>query len=448
MNRMRRPTENTGRHFGQRAERTYVTAALLLCGVIGCTDTVPFLVVEDVIDGNRDPSVTSTLGKTSGEPNGAFSQPVVAVFDGGGVARLQGTVDSFGSSLDLDVFLIGRLNVGDRVIVDADTPRSQLDVSIALFDTEQRLVAENDDRSSFPDLDLDSYIDWIARHDGNSYYLVVTASAFAATGGFSGTYAIDVQVTPGSIVPGPAEQILLLDFDGGEITAPDGTLSVVEPFDVERISPVYAGQSETIKEGIRSTMEQNFQRFNVTIVTTDDPPLSGNVTVSTILFGGFSDSAFGIAPQGIDLYNVDFCDDAVVFTESFAPNGLFTFVPTARKMAIAIANIATHEAGHLLGLNHTSDDLDIMDDQSAADAFLEDQEFIEAPLSPDIMPIGTQDGALLLSEIVGLRDGFALRPLTIVLAPQHAKIRGVHKGTTVGVHSGTQRRLKALRAGS
>ena len=213
VNKMRRPTEYPCRHCGQRVERTCVTAALLLCGVIGCTGTVPIPGTDDVIDGNRDTSVTSTLGKTSGEPNGAFFQPVVAVFDAGGVARLQGTVDSSGSSRDLDVFLIGRLNIGDRVIVDADTTGSLLDISIALFDTEQRLVAENDDRSDFPDLDLDSYIDWIARHAGNSYYLVVTGSTFAGTGRFAGTYTIDVQVTPGSIVPEPAEQILPLRLD-------------------------------------------------------------------------------------------------------------------------------------------------------------------------------------------------------------------------------------------
>ena len=43
------------------------------------------------------------------------------------------------------------------------------------------------------------------------------------------------------------------------------------------------------------------------------------------------------------------------------------------------------------------------DDRSAADAFLRDQEFIEAPLSTDVMPIGVQDAALLLFETVGPR---------------------------------------------
>ena len=70
---------------------------------------------------------------------------------------------------------------------------------------------------------------------------------------------------------------------------------------------------------------------------------------------------------------------------------------------------------HLLGLNHTDDDLDLMDDASPTDAFIEDQEFMEAPLSPDIMSIGSQDGVLLLSEIVGLRHGVTLKGAELVL---------------------------------
>ena len=59
-------------------------------------------------------------------------------------------------------------------------------------------------------------------------------------------------------------------------------------------------------------------------------------------------------------------------------------------------------AGHLLGLNHVDDDRALMDDQSAADVFISDQEFMEAPLSADVMSLGTQDAVLLLSESVGI----------------------------------------------
>ena len=152
-----------------------------------------------VIDGNRDTTLTSSLGKTSGEPNDTFPSAVVAVFDGAGVARLQGTIPREG---DLDVFLLGSLAAGDRVIVDADTTGvgSALDVSVAIFDALERLVVNNDDRAHN---DLDSRVDWITRHDSPSYYLVVTHPAFAPEGRFTGSYRIDVQVTSGSTVPAP-----------------------------------------------------------------------------------------------------------------------------------------------------------------------------------------------------------------------------------------------------
>ncbi len=352
---------------------------------------------SDVVDGNRDASLTSVLGKTAGEPNDAFSEAIVAVFDPDGVARLQGTVANVG---DLDVFLLGPLSPGQLVIVDTDTTGSPLDISVAIFDARQRLVYNNDDREGSSSRFLDAYVEWIARHAGDRYYLVVTHSAFATSGTFTGTYSVDVHVAGGFQVPGAVGQVLLLDFDGAVVDSPMlGSMSLA-PFDAGSISPIYDGQTQTIKDTIRAVFEQNFQRFDVTIRTSDDPPAPGEAMVSTVFFGGFDRNAFAIA-EGVDLYNADFCDDAVIFTESFEPRLVFSIVPTAVEIGIAIGNVGSHEAAHLLGLNHVDDDRALMDDRSAADVFLEDQEFMEAPLSSDIMPIGTQDAVLLLNEIVG-----------------------------------------------
>lgn len=351
--------------------------------------------VTPTVDGNQDPSLTSPLGKTSGEPNDTFMEPIVAVFGASGVAHLQGVVAEKG---DLDVYLLGSLAPGDRLIVDAHakTIGSVLDVSLGIYDAEERLVYTNDDRT---EEDLDSYVDWVVRHAGDRYYLVVTGAAFAAEGEFTGAYTLEVTVMGGGAVPVPVRQIIVLDFDGGMPDAPALQITQVDPFDAAGINSIYRDRTELIKATIRLVMEQNYERFNVLIRTTDDPPPAAGVKFTTMYFGGFHPNAFGIS-EHVDAYDVDRCDDGIIFTDSFSVDA-FSFLPTAEEMGIAIGNVGAHEAGHLLGLNHVDDDLDLMDDRSAADAFIEDQEFLDSPVSRDIMPIGTQDSVLLLLETVG-----------------------------------------------
>ncbi|RME38639.1 MAG: hypothetical protein D6788_07030 [Planctomycetota bacterium] len=357
-------------------------------------------------DGNRDPTVTSPLGKTSGEPNGTFEDAIIAVFNVGGEADLWGTISETG---DLDVYNLGGLMPSDHIVIDVDSGDSRLDSSIALFDARGRLVYANDDRSPTERRFLDSFIDFTIRRDSDPYYLVITHSAFADPGTFTGTYAIAITVTPGGDPPPPRGQILLLDFDGAVVDAPSLTQPlgmdpvIVDPLDAAAISPVYAGQTEALKQAIREGFEQNFARFDVTILTTDDPPPADESVVSTLVIGGFNPELFGIA-ENVDLYNLDACDDAIIFAESFNPH-VFSFTPTIEELGVGIANVGSHEAGHLLGLNHVDDDTALMDDRSVADAFLADQEFKEAPLSTDLMDIGTQDAALLLYEIVGPYPG-------------------------------------------
>jgi len=384
------------------ARRVVITTWLTLTSSLaGCGFSVDFPIPQTPgVDGNRDSSAISVLGKTFGEPNDTFADPIVAVFDLNNLARLQGTVEIIG---DLDVFLLGPLAPGDLVTVDAATSQSDLDVSVGVFDGEGRLVVNNDDRGGNTERFLDSYVEWIVRHASDSYYLVVTNSPFASRDSQkTGSYTIDVSVAGGFDVPPPVPQLLMLDFDGGLVNSPGLGQVTIVPFDAAAIDPVYRGQTEAMKRQIRRTIEQNYERFGVTVITSDDPSPEEGVEYSTVFLGGFSRETFGMA-ESVDLYNEDYCDDAIVYTESFSLT-MFTFVPTVSEMAVAIANVASHEAGHLLGLNHVDDDRALMDDQSPADVFITDQEFMEAVMSSDIMPIGTQDAVLLLQEIVGLTD--------------------------------------------
>jgi len=396
-------------HLGGRLSQglSNRSATLWLVGMSGLLAGCPLGVVppnedggQSIVDGNRDPSLTSPLGKTAGEPNGDFAQPIVAVFDAQGVARLQGTVARNG---DIDVYLLGPLNAGDRVTVDAYATGSSLDTAITMFDNEERLVLNNDDRD---EQTLDSYVDFIVRHAGERYYLAVSHFRFAANRERSGAYRVDIQLDSGFEVPLPVAQTLFLDFDGAVVNspvlAPNGASITLAPFDAGAIASLYEGQTQTIKDQIVEVMIQNYERFDVTVVSSDDPLPAAGTGVSTIYFGGFDQSVFGIA-EDVDEYNIHRCDDALIFAKTFTP-AVFSGIPSATQLGTAIANVAAHEAGHLLGLNHTDDDTDLMDDQSPADAFLQDQEFKSAPLSSDIMLLGVQDGVLLLNEIVGPRE--------------------------------------------
>lgn len=335
------------------------------------------------------------------EPNGSFAAASKVAFNIDRRATLTGSVQATSAfqGPDLDVFDLGALRAGDRLILDASTPDSPLDVSIAVFDERGRLVIANDDRES-GSRRLDSYVDVIVRHDSDPYFVVVTRSSFATSGQGTGRYSVDVRITQGTAAPAPRTQVLLLNWEGGRITSPSLGTTSVAPFDAGLIDGVYEGQTETLKTLIVETMEENFERFAVTIYTTDSPPPPG-IMYSTVHFGSFDQGAFGIA-ENVDAYNFDRCDDAIIFTESFRPR-VFSSTPNVADLALAIGNVAAHEVGHLLGLNHVDDEADLMDAVSPADSFIQDQDFMESVLSDDIMPIGTQDAVLLLSEIVGFR---------------------------------------------
>lgn len=92
---------------------------------------------------------------------------------------------------------------------------------------------------------------------------------------------------------------------------------------------------------------------------------------------------------------------AIIFTESFGSFVLGS-IPRPVDLGVAIRNVAAHEASRLVASNHVEDPMALMDSTLPADTSLDDQDFIEAPLSPQFMDLSTQD-SLILSEMPGIQ---------------------------------------------
>ena len=214
-----------------------------------------------------------------------------------------------------------------------------------------------------------------------------------------GAYRFDVAIERDAGVVPPSAQTIFLDFDGATFSTPILGEMTVPPFDATAIHEDYAEDTDLIKSIIIETVRRRYIGFDVTVLTSDelDDPPDGDVT--TLFIGGFNDTVFGVA-EGVDEYNMDQCDDGIIFSESFGSD-VFGFVPPVLKVGLAIGQVAAHEAGHLLGLNHVTDATALMDEKSPAPSLLKEQQFKIAPIAESIFGIGFQDSPRLLLDIVG-----------------------------------------------
>lgn len=365
---------------------------LLLLPCLGCPILEPD---PPLLDGNVnvDPRTVPNM-RVSGEPNDTFEEALDVVFDDADAARLSGTI---GTPDDVDVYALGPLAAGDRVVIDVWTPGS-LDAAMALFDEAGRIAFENDDRNLELG-QLDPFVNVVLRRTSSVYFLAISAAPLGDRKAQTGSYNVNIQLARGGQPPPTAGQIILLDFTGGVITIPGDQTYAVGPFDAAEIDPAYAGLTAVIRQQVRATVVENFEGLEMDIRMTPGDPLPAPGTFSRVLFGGRNPGAFGISQQ-IDPYNQDHADSSIIFTNMFAPSRFGRLI-SPEELGIALGNVATHEIGHLLGLNHVANIADLMDTTGGANTLLLDQEFLSSPLHDTIFLIGFQDSHLLLMETLG-----------------------------------------------
>ncbi len=323
-------------------------------------------------------------------PGTSFASARLITYDANERAVLRNTI----TGSRVDVYDLGPMSVGDRIriTVDADTG-SALDPTIGVFDADREVFAINDD-VDFASSNFNSAIDDVVVDAGDRYYLAITKFFQAAQGG---AYVANIEIVRGAGVPTPPIQTLLLNFAGGNATIVGEGTFLLDPFDAADIDDAYAGKTAEIKETITNTVKSNFAGTGIVIVTTDENPMLVEGTFSTIHFGGFSSTKFGVA-DSVDTGNRDRCDDGIVFTKQF--DDPFAEQPTVNGIGVAIGNVAAHEAGHLLGLNHVADVTALMDNTGSASTLLANQTFKTAPLSPSVFPFGAQNDIKLLNRVI------------------------------------------------
>lgn len=296
---------------------------------------------------------------------------------------------------DIDIYDLGPVVAGDRITVSVDSERSA-NLAAALFDDQHCLFVCNDDR--YWQVDPRPQLGLTVRRDSAHCYLVIAPDP--AVRECRGSYTATVLLERGT-VPAPRPQTVYLSFHGAKRIAMPGRNAVDIPaFDAAFIDSSFAGRTAEMIEAIVANVRSHYAMFNVNILSsTESSVIPTDATI--VYFGTYDPNYLGLA-DSVDRYNADLTQKAIVFTDTFSM--FMPLQPSLSQMALAIANVASHEAGHLLGLEHTRQWTDLMDTTGPAQTLLTMQAFETAPLYEEVFPIGWQDGVLQLAETVGVRQ--------------------------------------------
>jgi hypothetical protein len=339
------------------------------------------------------PQVTTRHVET--EPNNTWHDANIVSF--GGSVEIVGTIASSTGVKDVDLFDLGPAYAGQRLQADLNVSGGA-DVQMGLLDAQGRILAYVDPMSPTAGPD---YVD-ISLHESTDRLYVMIATRSSSTTVRS--YTANVSLEWGT-APWPRPQVIVLTFGGADQVRIGFRPPVdVPPFDIATINPEFAGQTEAAIARLLERVREDYAGLGVQFYRDGDPAIpAGNHTF--IYFGSTDTRLLGLA-ESIDPYNNNPAQSAIIYTDTFS---LFNQLqPGFEGTVRVLANVTSHEAGHLLGLRHTADPEDLMDVTATARQMLMDQWFKNSPLHASVLPAGLQDSPTMLSWTLG----GSLRPPT------------------------------------
>jgi len=329
--------------------------------------------------GNSSFNAVTGTGDTAGS-TGAYSILVTSDSDSDDqiseaidLGAISGTVTRTGLSIaggtDVDMFRV-TVASGQTVRFDIDNSSQGFDSYIRLFDSSGNELARNDDGPTPGEsASLESYLEYTFTTAG-SYFLGVSGygnsnySAVTGAGDLTGsTGQYTLEVSPGTIVPPPpppppgtGNRVLYLNFDGYNISrtelvrwAGSDWAGSVNDFDSDQNGiNVQAflsnrGDREQIISQMLTMIQTDLNPFGIRVVRTTGGAVE-NQGVTTLFLGRstLTNNLYHVADD-IDFGNNNRTDIAFVGDEDWG---------TASNTAIAMSDVALHEAGHTFGLYH------------------------------------------------------------------------------------------------
>ncbi|MFA5864947.1 MAG: hypothetical protein WC975_09710 [Phycisphaerae bacterium] len=327
--------------------------------------------------GTNIPIPTTTVNEV--ESNNTFSQPQTVTVIASEATDISGSLEG---GNDVDVFLLGTFQQGQTLTADLRGSSALISSNVAMgfFDKDQDVAVLDDDPSSSS---TDKQISLTVRKAGN-YYLVVAQNR-------ASNFMYDVVITIGSgNISTPPMQVVYLNYNGASNLQIGGDqFSNVLPF-----SAVIPNNTAAWAAQITTLVRADYLNLNIQIISSYES-LEPSGPHSVVFVSGSGGSFFGLADD-VDWYNQDLTDRAVIFTGGQLHDPSLT----QDQFVTGVANVTSHELGHLVGLVHTDDDSELMDQVTPLSQLVRPQTFHLAPLAE--FPIGSEDCIQLLQFSLGL----------------------------------------------